>query len=86
MALEEIEQLSIDEEPVEHYVKWKAHEREITLLRLFKFPALRLVTAASESHVLKIWTLTGCQVGSLNIMMPLPYLWGLRADNKALRV
>lgn len=57
--LEDIDMLCIDEERMDHLIKFKAHESEIALLKIFRFPNLRLVSCSIESRVLKVWTLVG---------------------------
>ena len=71
---------------MDHLIKFKAHESEISLLKIFRLPHLRVMSCSVDSRVIKIWTLVGTQMASLNIDMPLPYKWELSMDNKVMRI
>ncbi len=45
-----------------------------------------MVTVGVESRVLKVWTLVGTQLGSVNIDMPLPYQWDIYLNSRGRRV
>jgi len=61
-------------------VEFKAHKDSITSLNVMISPDKKLMTSSLDCY-LKIWTLKGHLLGSLNINHPLPILWDFHDDN-----